>query len=90
MMKSHKGKARKGGGRLHSVNARKEGGRAPIRNTVAGKEGKLKLHAQPTTRALSQHIFPIKPPPPFSELTLSCMHAFASPPRHQPPNPRLF
>ncbi len=34
----------------------------PYQNTVAGKEGKLKLHAQPTTRAPPPNIFPKKPP----------------------------
>ncbi len=47
----------------------------PDHNTVAGNEGKLKLHAQPTTLAPSQYI-PHQPPPPplFSpELNISCI-----------------
>jgi len=38
-----------------TVNARKKGRSALIKNTVAGNEGNLKLHAQPTTLAPSQH-----------------------------------
>jgi hypothetical protein len=69
-MVSHTGRAKKGI-KDHSQATQNESGITLI-NTVAGKEGKLKLHA---TLAPSQNIFPINPPPhPLSpELTLSCM-----------------
>jgi hypothetical protein len=52
-----------------------------MKNTVASKEDKLKLHAQPTTLAPSQHI---PSPPPSPELTLSYMplhHLLATNPK---------
>jgi hypothetical protein len=53
--KVHRARIRKKRQTSFTVNARKKGRSALIKNTLAGNEGNLELHAQPTTLAPSQH-----------------------------------
>jgi hypothetical protein len=85
-MKSHKGLGQKKRQILFTGNARKEGGRTLIKNTVAGNDGKLKLHAQPTTLAPSQHNSHQPPLPPLlpNSLSHACLCITSSPPTTTP------